>query len=334
MSQAAKTLRMAAVGCGPIGNLHARAISGSPHAQLVAVCDPDAARRDQAAARWNVRAYATDQEMLAGEALDAVTIATPDHLHVEPTLSALGAGCHVFCEKPLAASAAEAERLVSTAAQRGVYLAVDYNRRFAFGYRTAGELLAAGRIGELKYCVVRASDRTPRAAVARHPQVMLTTFLTHFFDLLRFYGGPIRTVQAICGREPTGELMRSVSLSFQFAGGAVGTIVAGYRDGQTRTAEWLELGGTTGAIVVEDVTRRVSLIEADPDRQQTFAPNHFVGSDAFYDSLVEHVLVFVEHVARGTSPPVTGVDGLAGLKLAAAASESLATGRIIEVPDL
>ena len=267
----AKTLRMAVVGCGPIGNLHARAISGSPNAQLVAVCDSDAARRNEAAARWNVRAYATEQEMLAGETLDAVTIATPDHLHVELTLAALDAGCHVFCEKPLATSPAEAERLVSTAAERGVHLAVDYNRRFAFGYRTAKELLAAGRIGELKYCVIRASDRTPRAAVARHPQVILTTFLTHFFDLLRFYGGPIRQVQAVCGREPAGGLMRSISLSFQFAGGAVGTIMAGYRDGQTRTAEWLELGGTAGAIVVEGLCARTIRLDWSADSPSTNA---------------------------------------------------------------
>ena len=52
----------------------------------------------------------------------------------------------------------------------------------------------------------------------------------------------------------------------------------------------------------------------------------FGGGDAFYDSLVEHVQAFLEHVAEGSEPPVTGRDGLAGLQLAEAAIESLQSG--------
>ncbi len=355
---------MAVIGCGPIGRLHAQAIRASPLASLVAVCDPDVERRAAAAERFRAAAYDSARQLLAEQQLDAVTIATPDHLHVEPALAAIAGGCHVFCEKPLAAEVHQAERLVRAAAERGVHLAVDYNRRFAFGYRTARQHLEQGSIGTLDYVVLRVSDRTPRAEVARNPHVMFTTLLTHHLDLMRYYGGEIRRLHALAGDEPAGALepvsklpgegdspilprgrrkigtvptvlkpvlVRSVTLSLQFAGGAVGAIVAGYRDAQTRTAEWLELGGTAGSLVVEDVTRRVILAGADPDRRQTFEPDHFSAGGAFYDSLIEHVQAFIEHVARGQQPPVTGHDGLIGMQWAAAAVESLRSGQAVEV---
>ncbi len=322
---------MAVIGCGPIGNLHAEAISRSPYATLVAVCDLDAQRREAAAERFKVASFEQVDKLLAAEKLDAVTVATPDHLHVEPALVALASGCHVFCEKPLATDLADAERIVADAASRGMQLGVDYNRRFTFGYRMARQLLDQGRIGKLNYALLRVCDRTPRPEVARHPHVIFTTLLTHHLDLLRWYGREIRRLQAHSGQQPGGGLLRGVSLSLAFASGATGTIVAGYRDGQTRTVEWLELGGAEGTIVVEDITRRVILSGTDPDRRESFEPNHFARGDAFYDSLGEHVQAFIEHIVHGQQPPVTGHDGVVGLKLATAAIESLKTGRAIEV---
>ncbi len=322
---------MAVIGCGHIGNLHAQAIRNSSLASLVAVCDLDGARGRSTAERFSAKPYENVPELLANERLDAVTIATPDHLHVEPTLAAIANGCHVFCEKPLAATVNEAQRMADAAAERDVQLGVDYNRRFTFGYRTAKRLLDEARIGTLHYALLRVTDAVPKAEVARHPHVIFTTLLTHHLDLMRVYGGEIRRIQAHAGEVSVGALLRNVSLSLQFTGGAIGTIVAGYRDGQTRTTEWLELGGTTGSIVVEDITRRVILSGTDPDQSESFEPNPFLGSHGFYDSLVEHVQVFIEHVARGAAPPVTANDGLIGMKLAAAAVESLASGTAIEV---
>jgi UDP-N-acetylglucosamine 3-dehydrogenase len=326
--------RMAVIGCGRVGNLHAQAIAGHQGAALVAVCDPDRERSTAMAERYRARAYSSLSQLLAAEKLDAVTIATPDHLHVAPVLAAIAGGCHVFCEKPLAESAADAARVVQAAAERGVHLAVDYNRRVAFGYRTARRLLDEGAIGKLDYCLLRVTDRTPGAAVARHPHVMFTTLLTHHLDLMRHFGGEILRVQATAGDEPPGALLRNVSISLRFTSGAIGTIVAGYRDALARTVEWMELGGSAGSLVVEDVTRRVIVVGKDPDRSEVFEPNHFISSDAFDDTIVEHVRDFITRVASGNAPGVTGRDGLAGLRLAAAAVESLRTARFVEVPAL
>ena len=327
-----QSLRVAVVGCGPIGWRHAEAVVDSPDATLVAVCDPDAERCTELARRCGATGYADLESALAQANPNVVIIATPDHLHVEPTLCAIAAGCHVFCEKPLATSAAEARRVVETAEQAGVQLGVDYNRRYAFGYRTAHHALEHGILGALSYAVLRVTDRTPAAEVARTPEVIFTTLLTHHLDLLRWYGGAVASVHATAGeRSPVG-LLKSVSVTLRFTSGAVGTIVAGYRDQQTRTVEWLELGGSKGSITVEDITRRATLTTFNPDCARVLEPNPFAGGDAFYESLSEHLHAFLAHLARGEAAPVSGRDGLASLELAEAAIESLSTGKTIEMP--
>jgi myo-inositol 2-dehydrogenase/D-chiro-inositol 1-dehydrogenase len=266
-------------------------------------------------------------QLLADHRLDAVTIATPDHLHAESALDSIAAGCHVFCEKPLATSAVEAAEVVRAAADRPVHLGVDYNRRFAFGYRTAKRLLDDGAIGPIRRCLIDVSDRTPPRHVARHPLVIFTTLLTHHFDLLRFYGGEIRSIRAVAGHQPIGPLLGDVSLSFEFKSGATGTIEARYRDDLTRTVERLELEASSGIVLVEDITGPVTCTGRD-GRSQFFSPDD---AETFDDSLIAHLHAFIACVARGDPPPVTGHDGLVGLQLAEAAVESIHSGHSIEV---
>ena len=91
-----------------------------------------------------------------------VTVAMSDHLHAEVALTAIAAGCHVFCEKPLATTLADAARLVEAAASRGVTLGVDHNRRFGFGYRIALALLDTGKLGDVRQVVFHVLDHNPR----------------------------------------------------------------------------------------------------------------------------------------------------------------------------
>lgn len=317
--------RAAVIGCGPIGLLHARAVLAAPAATLIAVCDPDRPRRAHAARQFGVAAFPGVEQLLAEAQPDVVTIATPDHLHLEPALHAIAAGCHVFCEKPLAADARQAERLVRAAADRPVCLGVDYNRRFAFGYRTAKRLLDEGAIGAARHCRLTVSDRTPPATVARHPLVIFTTLLTHHFDLLHHFCGPIRSLAARAGHQGVEPLLRDVRLSFELAGGATGTIEAGYRDELTATVERMELSGSQGNIVVAGVLGPVHRTGHD-GRRQSSVPQH---AETFNDSIIAAVQAFVDCTARGACPPVTGDDGLRSLQWAAAAGESIHSGNIV-----
>jgi predicted dehydrogenase len=315
---------MGVIGCGAIGALHANAIRGSNHAALMAVCDLDRARATAAAMGSGAQVYTNFEKMLADAPLDAVTIATPDLLHVGPVLAALRRGLHVFCEKPLAATAAEAARLIRAARENRVQLGVNYMRRFAFGYQKAMQLLKAGRIGCVKHAAFHICDGIP-AKVASQPHALLTSLLSHHFDLLRFLCGEIVSVQAMF-RGPSRNRPHDVSLGMQFASGAVGSITAGWRAGQTRTVEHLRLAGPKGVVTVDDVQHSVTLWHASPDDAQCFRPDYFAGGNRFYDSLAVHVRAFIAALAGGKPVPVSAEDGWAGLRLIEAAIQSNLTG--------
>jgi predicted dehydrogenase len=308
-------IRAAVIGCGPIGTLHARAIRTSPHATLAGVCDVDPARAGACAELTGARSFSSAAELLHAARPDVVTVATPDHLHVDVALAALDAGCHVFCEKPLATTLADARRLVDAAAARGVQLGVNYNRRFGFAYRKARELIEAGRAGELRHLAIHVTDHTPRPGQASFPEAILTRLLTHHLDLARWLGGEVATASAAFGPPAPDGLLRDVVITLRFAAGAVGSIVSGFRDEQARTREECVFFGSRGTIVVEDVTRRASLWEKDPGCREVFEPNGFAGPTDFHATLAAHLQAFLASLSRGEPIPVTGQDGLRGLEL-------------------
>lgn len=96
------------------------------------------------------KGYTDWQAMLDQEELDAVMVCTPDHLHVEPTLAALERGLHVFVEKPLALTYCDAQRMVQAAERAGRVLMVGYNARGMHSWRTIKQLVAAGKIGQVR----------------------------------------------------------------------------------------------------------------------------------------------------------------------------------------
>jgi predicted dehydrogenase len=324
-------LKAAVIGCGHIGTLHAQAMHQSRNTTLVAVCDSDRERAETVAQRFSSQPYYEFSELLQHESPEIVTVATPDHLHLDIVLAAISAGCHVFCEKPLATELQDAQQMSDAAAQRRVWLSVNYNRRYGFGYRKAKELIGVERIGEVRQAVISVTDRTPPSEVVREPTVILSTLLTHHIDLLRYFCGEVTSVHTCFSDALPNGLLTHVALSFQLASGAVGTIVAGYRDDQLRTTERMEIVGTQGSIVVEDVTRGVTLVALDADHVELFRPNHFIADDSFYATVTDHLQDFLEYIAEGREPPISGQEGVRGLQIVTAAVQSYREGKRVEV---
>ena len=139
-------------GKGHIGAVQALATEG--RAQLAAICDIDesAAKRaaDAASGGGRPTPYRHYQEMLSREQLDVVCIATPHYLHAPMTIAALEAGAHVLCEKPIAISVSEADRMIEAARKAGKQFAVGHQGRFSPSAVAAKRLVGPeGETGEL-----------------------------------------------------------------------------------------------------------------------------------------------------------------------------------------
>ena len=144
-------LRMGVVGLG-MGMAHAQAYQSHPGAELVALCDNDAAKLAQQAAVLGVdQTYASTDEMFAKGGLDAVSIAVPNKFHAPLTIAALKAGHHVLCEKPMARTAREAERMLKAARAAGRNLMINFSFRFSDMSYALKEQVDAGVVGDIYF---------------------------------------------------------------------------------------------------------------------------------------------------------------------------------------
>jgi predicted dehydrogenase len=145
-----RPLGVAMIGCGTIARYqHLPNLARLRGAQLVAVADADAGARRWAEARFRVRTCAGADEILAWPAVDAVVIAAPTAHHAEIATLAVAAGKPFYLEKPIAAGAGEAIRLLEAAAHANVPAAIGFHLRFQPLYTWAKQLQRRDALGEL-----------------------------------------------------------------------------------------------------------------------------------------------------------------------------------------
>jgi len=142
-------LRAAVVGLG-MGTAHMKAFHQNPQTVLAAIAGKETDRLALLAKEFNVEKTATDwQELVDDPTIDIISIATPNSLHHPIAVAALKAGKHVFCEKPLAITAEQAEDMVSTAKANNRILEVAFNYRRRADIGMARELVASGKLGRV-----------------------------------------------------------------------------------------------------------------------------------------------------------------------------------------
>ena len=144
-------VRWGIVGCGWVARDYvAPGMAASSAVRLAAVCDPDPAALGRIAPEAIGIARETEWTgFLATPGLEAVYVATPNHLHRPIVEAAARAGKHVLCEKPMATSLADAEAMVAACRENGVRYATAFDQRFQARHRRLRELVRAGRLGEI-----------------------------------------------------------------------------------------------------------------------------------------------------------------------------------------
>lgn len=125
-----KQLNVAVVGAGIYGIHHVDVYYQNPYVNLVAVCDYSEEIRKKIKEKYGVNTYADVSEMLENENLDAASIATPDHLHVEPALACIEKGVNLLIEKPLATTVEDCQKIYDAAKENNVRVAVDFHKRW------------------------------------------------------------------------------------------------------------------------------------------------------------------------------------------------------------
>lgn len=146
-----RRLRVGVIGLG-IGRMHLEGWKKHPQVDVVAIADPDAAKRQAVGDQFGiVQRYDSAEAMLAAEKLDVVSICTPNKFHKALTLAALEAGCHVLCEKPMAMNATEGRQMLEAAQRAGKRLMINFSYRFSAASRALKAQVDSGMFGEFYF---------------------------------------------------------------------------------------------------------------------------------------------------------------------------------------
>jgi predicted dehydrogenase len=255
-------MRIGLVGCGNVGvNVHIPAVQANEGMTIVSAADPTPERRQAAADAAGLAAvdlHADWRDLLAGEDIEAVIVATPQRFRPEIVMAAAIAGKHVLAEKPLALTPADAQAMIDAARTSGVTLATVHNYHFMPVYRDIKEVLDSGEIGQPEIAVLNylgVEDRPGAAAYSprwRHRAAdsgggVLMDMLHVVYLANWFMGGPPLAVSAWVDQrlEGDGDVEDIALVRYAYANGqALVNMAWGVGPGG------VEIGGTRGRVVM------------------------------------------------------------------------------------
>lgn len=330
--------RFAVIGCGFWAQVQLHAWAMIDGVELVAVCDVDASRSQQAAATFGASRFYTDAaEMLAAESLDFVDIVTTPPSHRPLVELAASQGVDVICQKPLAWSMADAEAMVAACQQAGRRLMVHENWRWQSPIRVLKRLLDDNAIGRPFFGRISfRSDFDPfsgQSWLRDTPRFVIVETGTHMLDVARFLmGDPVLLFATATRQNPTiqGEDVATIMLAWPEATCLVDLSFATPTDHELFPQTLITLEGPRGVLMLDEDYRlrvvRPGVVETralpQPEHPWTSRPWHVMQDSALH--IQRH---WVDCLRTGQEPETSGVDNLKTLELVFGAYASVETGQ-------
>jgi glucose-fructose oxidoreductase len=329
----ARSLRWAVVGLGYIAQ--AAVLPAFRHARragrLTALVSSDPLKLRELSAKYDVSSvYSYEQYGQCLQEVDAVYIALPNHLHRDFAIEAARAGVHILCEKPLAVTEDDCERMIVAAQVNGVLLMTAYRLHFERANLRAIELVRSGEIGDPRF-FTSAFSMQVRAGNVR----LLPEFLG---------GGPIYDIGIYCinaarglfASEPTaaaafiansGEARFSlthemIACQLRFPGERLASFVCG---SGAADSGWCQVVGSEGSLKLDpayELAEGLKLEWTAGGRKQR-------ASYGKRDQFAPELLYFADCIRRGTTPEPSGREGLADVRVIRALLRSAAEGRAV-----
>jgi len=316
------TLKIALIGVGNMGRIHLRVLMDIPGVELVGVADPDIETARLAAQKYGVPVFSDYQKLIAEKKPQAVVIATPTRFHKEITLAAIEQGAHVLVEKPIAATVADAEKMIAAAEEAKVVLAVGHIERFNPAVLELKRRIDLGELGRVFVIHARRQSPFPR----RITDVGVASDLaTHELDMMRYFAGSnvislSAEVSQVLPHPPLEDIVFGL---LRFENGVLGILDVNWVT--PTTVRELAITGERGMFIVNYLSQELFFHE------NPASTNTSNGSTWDFSVTAGHMTrfqivrrepmrseldAFIEAVQKGQRPVVDGRDGLEALKLA------------------
>jgi myo-inositol 2-dehydrogenase / D-chiro-inositol 1-dehydrogenase len=333
-------LRLAVLGCGRIGKMHAANVARHPRATLAGVYDLHRPSADNVAAEQGVKAFASAEDVFASSEVDAVLIATATPTHADYIEMAIAAGKAVLCEKPIDLNLARVNICADKIKGTKLPIQLGFNRRYDPGHGAARAAVLAGEIGDLHQVIITSRDPgLPPKAYLEAAGGLFRDMTIHDFDLARFMlcEEPV-DVFALAGAliDPAlGKELNEVDSAMIIMRTASGkqchinnsrTAVYGYD-------QRVELMGTKG-MLLSDNRKPHELRRYTATTTETSQPYQFFFLERYLEAFMAEIDGFVDCVEKGAQPLASFEDGRRALILAEAAYQSLRERRLVKVSEI
>ena len=322
MSKLAVTFSI--IGCGRIAERHAEHIAKI--GKLVSVCDIDKSGADMFAKKSGAKAYYEIDDLLAGEVqADVISICTPNGLHAEHAVKALRSGHHVLCEKPMALTVRDCERMIMESEKAGKKLFIVKQNRFNPPTVEVKRLLDEGRLGKILSVQLNSfwnrNDNYYSTSKWKGTKELdggaLFTQFSHFIDLLYWMFGDIRELHAFVGNanHPKIEIDDHGVVALQFESGPIGTIHFSTNSHTKNFEGSLTIFGEKGTVKIGgeylNVLEHASIDGyTPPELPRGNTPNNYgtyQGSMSNHDKVYENL---VDVLQNGAAISTSGMEGL------------------------
>ena len=328
------SLRIAVVGVGAIGSVHAGVYTENPKTEIVAVCDIVKERADTAAARFGGRAFYSVKEMLAsGLKLDACSMCTRGEEnggdHFTPTMELLEAGLPVLGEKPISNRLEEGEQMVALARRKQIPYAINLNHRFTPAALRAREWVDGGRLGVLYMINMRMWINNP---VETSPWFHLRALHPHSLDVMRYFCGDVKSVACFLKKGDGRITWSNCQVLLHFANGVVGNLTGSYDAGDSYGLERCEVIGSKGRFVIEDACEDLQFYPRDSIAVESY--KCLGGMRSFGETFKSRIGAWVDQLeagARYDQIDGSGEDALKAQRIIEAAIKSWETHSIVDL---
>jgi glucose-fructose oxidoreductase len=335
-SRSAPPVRFAVVGLGHIAQSavlpafrHAR-----PHVELTALVSGTRAKLKQLSSRYRVEhavSYADADELFDSGQVDAVYIATPNTEHTEWVLRAAAAGLHVLCEKPLATSVRDCERMIEACERHGVQLMTAYRLHFERCNLEVADLVRKKRIGEPRYfdsqfsMQVKPGNIRTQRKLGGGPEWDIGIYCQNAARYV-FADEPVQVwaTATNSGDRRFKEVPETLHVILKFPGERIANYICSFG---AHDRSRYEIVGTKGSIVVDPAYEYAEGLGYELTVGEKKQKKKFAKSDQFAPELV----YFAQCVRARRAPEPSGKEGLIDVAIIEAIHESLSTGRWVDL---
>ncbi len=306
-------MRTAVVGAGYLGRFHAQKYATLENSTLVGIVDPDPGAREAVSGELGVAAHA-EHRALVGR-VDAVSIVTPTPTHHAIAKDFLEGGAHVLVEKPMTATVEQARDLIATAKRFGRILQVGHLERFNAAMRALQPILTVPRF-------IESARLAPFKARGTDVDVVLDLMIHDIDLILSIVRSPVVSVDAVGTRVFSGAI-DIANARLRFANGCVANATASRVS--MKTERKLRLFQDDAYLSVDLHQKVRTLIRKDPTRTVDGVPGVSIDETSYEasDALRDEIAAFLAAAQSGSTPAVTGEDGLAALEVALAITDQV-----------